>query len=425
MARDNVVLEYIGENDIAEIYSNCIIGSVELETIFRLYQPLIGYMACSLYFTLLNYIDYKEEIQHKFFFDIMHISAGNFLYARRSLEACGLLKTYQKKFKNVKKYKYILFAPKKIMDFFDNALFYGQLIKNIGKKNALKIIEYYKNNIVLDNFNDISADFNDIFSPDAKDLDIKLEGILKDNKSVSEGTGFQFDIFFKKLRDSNINEHSLTSSECKKIEETATLYGLNADIMGDIVLLIYDENKKKGNRINITMLAKKSREKAKYFVIENSIMQREKNPVIKISKKTMSIKEISLMDKISPREYLQLKQSGIPVTESDLNYIFYLRNTLKLSNSVINALLWISFKKFDNSINRRYIDTIAGAIIREKITNAGDVIEYVARDIKPKPLFSNQDNNDSNNNNGYEGWSEEDEHEKDKLLKELKKLMKY
>ena len=322
--------KYVGENDIAEIYSNCLIGNIELEIIFRLYQPLIGHAACSLYFTLFNYSGFGE-VKHKLFFDLMQISAGNFLYSRRSLEACGLLKTYQKKNnKGIKKYKYVLYAPKSATDFSNDILFCGQLTKYIGKQETKNILNYYKNDINLDNFENVSANFNDIFSPNLDDLHIKLEGNLKDNKPININADFSFDHFFKKLSECNISEKSLSLKECQKIEQIAVLYGLNSDIMSDIIILIYDEKQKKGNRINLVLLDKKAREHAKYFVIENKNFQ--KKTIVKISGKTELANETLLMEKLSPARYLQSKQNWAPPTEPDLKIISYLGEVLKLSN---------------------------------------------------------------------------------------------
>lgn len=415
--------EYISEEDLVEVYSNCIIGSAELETIFRLYQPLIGHVACALYFTLFNYSANNfcnDEIKHKFFFDTMQISAGNFLYARRSLEASGLIKTYRKKCKGIKKYKYILYAPKSVSDFFDDVLFYGQLVKYIGKQSTKKILSHYKNNIDLVDFENISANFNDIFNPDLDDLNIKLEGNFKDNKPINVNTNFSFDDFFRKLKECNISEKSLSSEECKKIEQISVLYGLNSDIISDIVISIYDETKKKGNRINLVFLDKKAREYAKYFVIENKNIQ--KKTIIKISGKTELASEMLLMEKLSPARYLQLKQDGAPPTDPDLKIISYLGRILKLNNAVINAILWISLNKFDNSLIKNYIEKIAGAIKREKINSAIDVINYVSREQKAKKLFDN--NSENINNKKEENISESEKYDKDEYKKIIEKINK-
>ena len=284
----------------------------------------------------------------------------------------------------------------------------------------IKILSHYKNNIDLVDFENISANFNDIFNPDLDDLNIKLEGNFKDNKPINVNTNFSFDDFFRKLKECNISEKSLSSEECKKIEQISVLYGLNSDIISDIVISIYDETKKKGNRINLVFLDKKAREYAKYFVIENKNIQ--KKTIIKISGKTELASEMLLMEKLSPARYLQLKQDGAPPTDPDLKIISYLGRILKLNNAVINAILWISLNKFDNSLIKNYIEKIAGAIKREKINSAIDVINYVSREQKAKKLFDN--NSENINNKKEENISESEKYDKDEYKKIIEKINK-
>ena len=129
-----------------------------------------------------------------------------------------------------------------------------------------------------------------------------------------------------------------------------------------------------------------------------------------------------LMEKLSPARYLQLKQDGAPPTDPDLKIISYLGRILKLNNAVINAILWISLNKFDNSLIKNYIEKIAGAIKREKINSAIDVINYVSREQKAKKLFDN--NSENINNKKEENISESEKYDKDEYKKIIEKINK-
>ena len=69
--------------------------------ITMLYQPIIGYTATSLYFTLWDDLDrdelLSEALTHYHLMATMQLKLDDIVIARKKLEAVGLIKTYYKR----------------------------------------------------------------------------------------------------------------------------------------------------------------------------------------------------------------------------------------------------------------------------------------------------------------------------------------
>ena len=122
--------------DIYIVINKSIITDQDKSIINKLYLPIIGPMPVILYNTLLNDLDKKELISdtfnHAHLLRTLHITGEELAHARNSLEAIGLLKTYQKK-DNVNNYIYELYSPVSSHEFFSHPIFNIVLYNNVGK----------------------------------------------------------------------------------------------------------------------------------------------------------------------------------------------------------------------------------------------------------------------------------------------------
>ena len=83
------------------VLNKTILGDFDRKLLILLYQPIIGSIAISLYFTLWSYLDQAEtsstEWTHHQLMTSMRMKLKEIIQAREKLEAIGLMKTYQKK----------------------------------------------------------------------------------------------------------------------------------------------------------------------------------------------------------------------------------------------------------------------------------------------------------------------------------------
>ena len=149
-----------------------LIADYDKETLATLYQPLVGHVALSIFFTFWAQAK-KQAItplsSHEELFVSMQISTGEFIEARKKLEGVGLLRTYLKDGQGLNIYYYELYAPKTPNRFFSDTLLFGLLIKYIGEKDANRLKQIFNVQENPIEGEDISATFQEVFSPDFED----------------------------------------------------------------------------------------------------------------------------------------------------------------------------------------------------------------------------------------------------------------
>ena len=123
--------------DTYTVINKSIITDTDKKIISILYQPIIGYSAVSLYYTLLDDLDksllLSNEVTHHHLMATMQLGLKDILEAREKLEAIGLLKTYLKK-DSINQYVYCLYSPISYNEFFNHPILNIVLYNNLGKK---------------------------------------------------------------------------------------------------------------------------------------------------------------------------------------------------------------------------------------------------------------------------------------------------
>ena len=142
-------MNIVNSKDFLEVKLVSLIADYDVETIANLYQPIVGHQAISLYITLWSEAKNQKItplISHEQLFSRMQIVPGEFVEARKALEAVGLIQTYLEKASDMNVYHYAIFSPKTPKVFFDNSLLFGMLVKNIGEADAnrYKSIYYFE-----------------------------------------------------------------------------------------------------------------------------------------------------------------------------------------------------------------------------------------------------------------------------------------
>ena len=155
--------------DSYTVVNKTVIKDIDKRIITMLYQPIIGYTAVSLYNTLLDDLEktqmMSEDLTHHHLMNTMQLRLEDILVSREKLEAVGLIKTYMKK-DNINQYVYVVYSPISANEFFNHPVLNVVLYNNLGKKEYEKVKNYFKiPKIVLKDYEDITASFDDVFTP--------------------------------------------------------------------------------------------------------------------------------------------------------------------------------------------------------------------------------------------------------------------
>lgn len=103
------------------VINKTIFNDQDRKLLMRLYQPIIGSDAVSLYFNLWSELDKmeftSEEYTHHYLMNLLGFSIDGFVLAKAKLEAVGLIRTYVKE-DSINSYIYELYSPLYPNDFF-------------------------------------------------------------------------------------------------------------------------------------------------------------------------------------------------------------------------------------------------------------------------------------------------------------------
>ena len=372
----------LSKADMFDVKISSLLADYDRETITNLYQPIIGYTALAVYFTFWSEGKNQKIISlssHEQILLRMRIATGEFIEARKVLEAVGLLKTRLEKVREFSIYHYELFAPKTPIKFFNDTLLYGLLIQNIGENEASRIKRIYQTNQNESQGEDISSSFNDVFHPNFEDAAFlqatnKVSDTIGRRKSKID-TEFSYEKFFDTLSSiSQLTDKSFTKNEIKEIERLATLYGMSAEITAEKVVNSFSLEKGRGSRVDFVQL----NEDMKNEINFGSRTRKGRN-----SKKNLVVGEEGLAAKVkffesaNPKDVLSVLQNGTKPAAADLNIVRILANDYKLTNAVINVIIDFVLQMNNNVLSRYSVEKIASSISRENIVTAVDAIEYL------------------------------------------------
>ena len=373
----------LSSNDMFDIKISSLLADYDRDTITNLYQPIIGYKALALYFTFWSEAHNQKIISmssHEQLLLRMRIATGDFIDARKVLEAVGLVKTRLEKVRDFSIYHYELFAPKTPSKFFGDTLLYGLLIQNLGENEANRIKRVYEVKDGAAKGDDISSSFNDIFHPDFED-----SAFLKAAKGMDKTLGrrknkidteFSYENFFNTLKSvSQINEKAFTKAELKEVERLATLYGVSVEVTAEKVANCYDPLQNKGSRIDFTQLDKDLKNEVNYGV---RTRKNKTNKNVALGEEGLAAK-IKLFETSSPKEVLGFLQNGTKPAAADLNIVRSLANDYNLNNAVINVIIDFVLQMNNNVLSKFSAEKIASSISRENIETAIDAMEYLNR----------------------------------------------
>ena len=408
--------------DMFEVRMNSLIADYDRETLTNLYQPIIGYSALALYFTLWSESTIQKVLSfstHEQLFTRMKMAAGHFIEARKLLEAVGLVKTRLEKAPGTNIYHYELSVPKTPQGFFSDTLLYGMLIQALGEKDAERLKRVYQLSESKQEGEDISSSFNEVFHPDFEDNSF-LIAASSDNHAVGRNkikieTEFSYEKFFNSLKEiSQINEKALSKKEMKEIERLCSLYGVDESSAANVVANYYDPNKDKGERLDFEEINKALMNEANYTFIHKK-SRRNKGTV---NSDTEIARKINLFERINPIDLLKILQGGTKAAPSDVKIIETLSKDYQLSNNVINVIIDFVLDMNKNILSRPYAEKIAASFNRENIETTLDAMNYCNEVLnkqpskKPKTKKANNDENDpqisENNNDNNASFSQKD-----------------
>lgn len=366
------------------VTSKSIFNSHNQKIVMMLYQPIIGSLATSLYFTLINYLD-RKETNHYHLMMSMKLNIDTIIESRKKLEGIGLIKTYISQDDNIKKFVYEIYSPLSVSEFISSPLLNTLLLNNVGEKDYKDILSNFKTKTIdLSKYQDISSSFHKVFKLENVEINNNLE--LNIEKNIKNEVNVKANIDLKNILtlipDDLLNKKSITKSILTLINNIAYVYNLDDDAVKEIIINSIDVSHKidkdlfKHNAENYYNFNNSGK-------ITNIVYKKQPDDLKnKVSDTSNKSKLIYSLENVSPYEFLSSKyQTGKP-TKSDLKIVEYLLADLKMQPGVVNVLLDYILRTHDNKLSKAYVDAVASQWLKSHIETTKDALEIAKKEYK-------------------------------------------
>ena len=352
------------------------------KVILRLYQPICGFGAISLFFTLWSEVDNKAMItskrKHESILETTGCTIDEFERFRNSLEAIGLMKTYLAKSDDGSDvYYYELYSPISADKFLTHELYGTLLRQKISMSHMEECVSYFKmNNEIEEAHVDISHSFKDVYILNFDDTDAlkrtlnSYENIDAKNTSLSIQSAFSMPTFYAYLRTKQINKSVVSKELIELIKLESAMYNLDEE---QIATILSKCIKMDGIEQKVDL------DKFKKNCAKNKILFDDDFSAIashKESKKEYKGKD-ALMNEVTPEEFLTYRQDNKAPTSTDLALIRQIKEETHLDNPVINVLLDFVLIKKENTLPKAYTMTLATNLRNNNVRSIEDAKLYL------------------------------------------------
>lgn len=370
-------MDYVSKNDFYEIRVASLITNLDRDSLLELYQPIIGAQAAILYLTLSTQKkspDGGNIFKTEQLLKNMALTPCEFYSARRYLEAVGLIRTYETVQEDVRCYIYVIYSPKSPKAFFEDTLFKGLLIMNVGEKEAKRLANKWKVNLTIpEEYHEVSASFVDVYNFDyddpsfSKNFGVSILGRDHGRAQLE----FNYDLFFSFIKENScIDTNSFKRKDMKEIARLATLFGLNEKTMSFIVIDEYIADSPV--HLDFEKIKNRCEEKIKYSQVTNI---KESS----VSGDSELANKIRMMEEVAPAKFLQYLQQGTKPARSDLAIVDSLSKDYGFGNGIINVIVEYVLYKNNNILSKNYCEKIASSLAREGVLTTVDAMNYLKK----------------------------------------------
>lgn len=369
------------------IFNKTIITEIDKRVLVDLYQPIIGYKAVALYYTLLNDLEKSEvlskEFTHHHLLSAMQMSLEEIVHARNKLEGVGLLETYMKK-GPVNNYVYVLYGPISAKEFLNHPILNIVLYNNLGKKEYEKIVQSYKiPRINLKDYDNVSLKFDEVFNSAPVNSYFSNDDLITNSKGeINFKNAIDFELLISGIDSKIINERAFNKDIRSLINNLSFLYDIDIVTMQNLIKTSLNEK----GMIDKDLLRKNARN---FYQFENngnlptlihySQPSHLKSPNGDLSNKG---KMIYTFENTNPYQFLKSKYKGGKVIMRDMRLIESLLIDLKLSPACTNVLIDYVLRVNNQKLNKTYVETIASQWKRLGIKTAEEAMDACIKEYK-------------------------------------------
>jgi replication initiation and membrane attachment protein len=336
---------------IYKIKLKSIITEYDLKVIRLLYLPIIGANAVLMYHLFLDF----SSIDSRFIQDELQINEVIFYEKLHLLEGVGLFQTY----KNEKESLIEIYAPSEPKDFLNNIIL-AQLLKDKITASAFDLLVkiFKKETVDYQLYKNVSLRLADVFPYILNNTSSKINIQDVQNK---ESLSFDTQKFYKLLSEHQYKKNLLSPKLIELLKYYALVDSLNYEKIFEFIKLsffndIFDE-------IKFQELLKEFHNLKVNIKVDNSLMMSDSLEVYYTS-----------VENFMKTKFKQTSPSEeIIINDIKINYGF--------PPELINIILDKTLTKCEGRLNKKYLESLALSLVRNKINNVEDAYLFFNKEV--------------------------------------------
>lgn len=395
----------IDPKDYIQIEATNAITLQDVHALTKLYQPIIGNQAHSLYLSLFADLDFQKQVKGRTVSELLRkldIGIPDFYHARVRLEGIGLLRVYRSK-EEKGDYFYKMIPPLSVAEFLKDSLLRTLLIEKIGDRlfheEMDRLLAQEKDKGA---YEETTHSFLDVFHFDVKNTEVlnntdfmpfdtpKRPKIVETIETIDT---FDYDFFKAGLDSHFVRRDSLTAEVKELIYTYHVVYGLDELTMQALILESADVETGRVNKNKFTKYVQDNyanQQKATGLKTQQPTEKKTAVDQQALQEKGYSNNEIAIINhakKTAPASYLSSikEQKQGFVTSNEQWVLKELVEQSPLSKEVINILLnYILIMKESVTLDKNYAMKIANDWAQSGVRSAEDALSKL-REIYTKP----------------------------------------
>lgn len=378
--------------DYALIHQAYGISDIDRQVLVSLYQPIIGAKATAVYTFFSSLTSKPVRLTHQMILTRMHLSMHEFYEARTRLESIGLLKTYRTTKEELDKYVYALQTPITPYAFFNDPVYCGLLLDQVGEVTFKQLKSMYRvTEVALDEYTEISKTFGNVFGNQVN-LYTDNEQVVGDQRAVLhvEDAGFDWKFFNDLIIGTYVHADQLTPDVKQAILTIHQMYQTSPLEMREFVLQAHSLS---DNTIHIDRLYATARQLHTQHMKTVTVMKQTETNVDPLKEKGYPdaiIQLIRTCEKMAPSDFIanikqqksQKQSSGLtyPVEKAELQIIERLLREYQLPAEVVNVLIYYVLIVLNHAVlSQAYVTRVASDWVKADIVNAELAVQYLKK----------------------------------------------
>ncbi len=348
------------------------ITHVQTHVMSLLYLPIVGRDAHALYFALhglSNRYGLKScEYPKVFLLDLLSLAPDAFERACRTLEAAGLLETYE----GPEGFLYELYLPLSPEAFFKDSPFAPYLQRAVGEERFLDLHAQFQidSNKKKTGYTARTARFDEVFPPIEKQSGPGGELSEARTKKLNIQTTADVELVLAGIPKTLLADSMRTKQTKEKLKQTAYLYSLDEKHLGDLIKKSLTKNK------TIDFSALSHHAKAHYRAARDKTSR--KGPI----QRKQEPHGLAYFKRVHPRTLLA-ETTGEEPPAADLRVIERLIEESGLPLEVINVLIAYVLKELDQQVPvYGYFEKIVAEWRRNQIETADAAIAHIRKKLQ-------------------------------------------